>query len=597
MLNRFHKILGVFIFCSFSKLNGQGIFIANNENINISNGTISILGDVNNNGNLITSKNSTLFFNGLNWTNSPTSSMPSVDDGGLFIFDNSQVLGNGYLKQQTINGGFNANTQIGPGFPNIQINNPNGIRSIGFTDVQIKNLLDFSNGKYFANGNNIYIGDINKRKGTIINYTDKKYIVLDNTLNGAFLYLGFIEPKSNAVFPIGADSNYFTPAIINHSSITQTIKARSFNAVFEKAISGNWGNSNFVQTTWNISKTTSDTNSFILYLQHPSELEGNAFKLGRDNSFITHFNPIYNDWDTIPGAKPSIGSITTGQIFPSTFVNQRTFATNFGTNEYFSKSIELASVELGKNLDNIVKQIDGSFNLDFTFLVKNKGVSKINSIIVADNLQNVFPAGVEIKKLNLKSTGNLIINNNYTGIGIDTSLILANSNLMPGKVDSIQLSINADFHKISGTFYNTAILKATINNGTSYANTITRSSINGLNLNNNPTSTPIVIPSPVNGIIIPGGFSPNHDGINDAFVLGNTINYNITLQVFNRWGNKVYQSKGYYQNNWDGTCTEGSAFSNNEVVDGTYYYIIHVYDKITGALVENPIGFITIKRD
>ena len=62
-------------------------------------------------------------------------------------------------------------------------------------------------------------------------------------------------------------------------------------------------------------------------------------------------------------------------------------------------------------------------------------------------------------------------------------------------------------------------------------------------------------------IFIPEGFSPNGDGINDYFVIKGADKYVINLQVFNRWGNKVYESQ-HYINNWDGLSNIGLLLAN-----------------------------------
>jgi len=69
-------------------------------------------------------------------------------------------------------------------------------------------------------------------------------------------------------------------------------------------------------------------------------------------------------------------------------------------------------------------------------------------------------------------------------------------------------------------------------------------------------------------VTIPNAFSPNNDGINDYWDIQalNTYPESIT-QVFNRYGQQVFQSTGY-ANPWDGT-------SNGKALPaGTYYYII-----------------------
>ncbi|MCK7460618.1 MAG: gliding motility-associated C-terminal domain-containing protein [Sphingobacterium sp.] len=90
-------------------------------------------------------------------------------------------------------------------------------------------------------------------------------------------------------------------------------------------------------------------------------------------------------------------------------------------------------------------------------------------------------------------------------------------------------------------------------------------------------------------LYIPEGFSPNGDGVNDFFVVKGADSYNVTLQIFNRWGNLVYESKGY-QNDWDGLANMGLLIST-KLPDGTYYYIINLNNGDKAK-----VGYITINR-
>lgn len=63
-------------------------------------------------------------------------------------------------------------------------------------------------------------------------------------------------------------------------------------------------------------------------------------------------------------------------------------------------------------------------------------------------------------------------------------------------------------------------------------------------------------------------FTPNGDGFYDKWVLTQgSCTKNIAVQVYNRYGSKVFESQNY-NNDWDGT------YKGKPVPDGTYYYTI-----------------------
>ena len=75
--------------------------------------------------------------------------------------------------------------------------------------------------------------------------------------------------------------------------------------------------------------------------------------------------------------------------------------------------------------------------------------------------------------------------------------------------------------------------------------------------------------------IIPGGFSPNGDGLNDLFYIENLANYSQnSLTVINRWGDMVYEAKPY-KNDWDGKSNTGLNIGSGTVTDGTYFYVFY----------------------
>jgi gliding motility-associated-like protein len=71
------------------------------------------------------------------------------------------------------------------------------------------------------------------------------------------------------------------------------------------------------------------------------------------------------------------------------------------------------------------------------------------------------------------------------------------------------------------------------------------------------------------------GFSPNGDEYNPTWKIDHAVEYGelIRIRVFNRWGELVFESKGYGESQeWDGTR------NGRPLPVGAYYYIIDLKD-------------------
>jgi len=69
---------------------------------------------------------------------------------------------------------------------------------------------------------------------------------------------------------------------------------------------------------------------------------------------------------------------------------------------------------------------------------------------------------------------------------------------------------------------------------------------------------------------IPNAFSPNGDGINDKWVIPGLVGaLDVKLDIYNRWGQRVYTSHGAYEP-WDGT------YQGKPMPLGTFYYVLVV---------------------
>ncbi len=95
--------------------------------------------------------------------------------------------------------------------------------------------------------------------------------------------------------------------------------------------------------------------------------------------------------------------------------------------------------------------------------------------------------------------------------------------------------------------------------------------------------TVTVIPS--TELVFYNSFSPNGDGVNDLFYIGNAGKYTTSvLEVYSRTGQLVYSKTGY-DNSWDGTNY------GDKLPEATYYYI---YNPGDGSAIK--YGDVTILR-
>jgi gliding motility-associated-like protein len=85
--------------------------------------------------------------------------------------------------------------------------------------------------------------------------------------------------------------------------------------------------------------------------------------------------------------------------------------------------------------------------------------------------------------------------------------------------------------------------------------------------------------------VVPNVFTPNGDGVNDTWQVKNLAEYSdCVLNIYNRYGQVVYQCKGYPRD-WDGSS------SGKPLPAGTYYYVIDLKINI------KPLsGFVDIVR-
>ncbi|WP_157209080.1 T9SS type B sorting domain-containing protein, partial [Mariniflexile maritimum] len=216
-----------------------------------------------------------------------------------------------------------------------------------------------------------------------------------------------------------------------------------------------------------------------------------------------------------------------------------------------------AEIKVVKTADYFGTNLGDSIN--YTITVENTGNVRLTNISLVDSFTDAqgnvinLTTPVTFQSANLGSTaGTLLVGETATYIASFTIT---------------QQAINA------GGVSNSVVASGIAPNGSS----INDMSDDGDDLDGNSTDDPTV--TQLGCLIVFNEFSPNDDGTNDTFVIGCIENYpNNKLEIYNRWGNIVYQKRGY-NNEFNGTSNGRATMNVSEKLPvGTYYYILDLGD-------------------
>jgi gliding motility-associated-like protein len=85
------------------------------------------------------------------------------------------------------------------------------------------------------------------------------------------------------------------------------------------------------------------------------------------------------------------------------------------------------------------------------------------------------------------------------------------------------------------------------------------------------TVTDTVTVKVIDSLLIPTAFTPNHDGLNDSWEIITFTKYpQAIVEVYNRWGERVYSSTGNNYRPWDGK------FRGQLADPGAYVYYVRL---------------------
>lgn len=313
--------------------------------------TVSIFSDVENNGNIGSFKGAVVNFYGKKWKNGSTATFPDQHDyidtlspnGGVFRF---LQLGK---NNQYLEGGYSIGWNRGATFPNLSLENINGL-TLQAGDLKIRDTLNFSAGNIFLNSQNLVVG--NGYPGVITGYSNQRFVVTGQSkIVGMLLREHITKGDGLVVYPIGTSAASYTPlALQNHDNIADDFFAGVFDNIYEKATYGSILNKPQVRKTWNLIKRNNTKSNISLWLQHNDQEQDAHFKFNRDSSYISYYTN--NAWDsTFPTGIVNPGTLTSGPAISNGYMSFRSFFGDLSSNNFFSvvtpKSVRDRSSNVG----------------------------------------------------------------------------------------------------------------------------------------------------------------------------------------------------------------------------------------------------------
>ena len=202
---------------------------------------------------------------------------------------------------------------------------------------------------------------------------------------------------------------------------------------------------------------------------------------------------------------------------------------------------------------------------------------------------------IEVLLLNMEGTYNDVNGNDFADVGdtVTYTFTIENTGNMPvTDIDLISDDLGVEF--AGGPLVNlqsggiddntfTAVYFITEQDTSAESIEVTVEVIGNVNDCVAQSSASSVVSLPVLGGVttfeVFNGLTPNGDGKNDTFLIRGIDAFpDNRMQIFNRWGTLVWETRGYDQqtNMFTGTANVGSVQGNGELPTGTYFYVLEI---------------------
>lgn len=331
-----------------------------------------------------------------------------------------------------------------------------------------------------------------------------------------------------------------------------------------------------------VSSSTNTANTFTVYenVSTPS-VTANASStntiIGCASSSVSYSLDIINssgnntyNWST--GASTPTIDITTAGVYSVTVTNTDNGCSSSAQFTVDGNTTPPQNVSAGSNVDIAC----GSNTVSLTGVTTTTNVifswSGPNSTSVISGSNTATPVVTETGIYTLTVTDAL------TGCQSSTTVSVVQGNVLAGFTTDINtgiapLEVNFTDTSSGGTIFvwnfgdgNTSANQNPVNTFTA-GGTYTVELIVSSGLCSDTAYTIIIVQDGLS-LEIPNVFTPNNDGVNDVFSIKSTGIKEISLQIFNRWGNKLYDFVGP-KAAWDGLSNSGEV-----VPDGTYFFFV-----------------------
>nr|MCU0341198.1 gliding motility-associated C-terminal domain-containing protein [Spirosomataceae bacterium] len=248
------------------------------------------------------------------------------------------------------------------------------------------------------------------------------------------------------------------------------------------------------------------------------------------------------------------------------------------------------AVGLTKTVINFVKLDGRRFQVTYKMQLSNMGNNDLAEVQLTDSLDRTFKNGaiiaskpiVKVFFNNSTTEAKEMADTTFTGQNGKYDLLVPEYAVLPkGQNLSVELTVTVNAAPSSDTiFYNRAFVRALDVNGNMCEDLSDNAQTPDANGNGDAADDSNPTPISINGfggsaekdLFIPEGFSPNGDGINDAFVIRKPNTLRLSLEIYNRLGGLVYRNEDY-KNEWKG---EGS--TRTPLPAGTYFYVVRTND-------------------